>query len=264
MTAAAAALVRRALARLGRAVIDVAGTSMAPTIVAPARVTLTARRFENVVVGDVAAYLAGEDIVVHRVVHRDADRLFTAGDARRRVDPAAHRGDFLGVVEGLAPFTAPSPMKLVPAPTGAGPAAVRLWVFEHGATWSTTDTDGLTVTRLPRAGIGADPGVVERLRAETTGSDLRIGVCQSARDGIELLTALDLTAYGTVDVVTGVGFTTAAPPLADGTVLLPEDLAHVFVRTAPLGEWPTTAWVTETLVPQLSPVPAGPAGRRPR
>ncbi|AUG81141.1 hypothetical protein CFP65_6486 [Kitasatospora sp. MMS16-BH015] len=100
MTEASAevALLRRALASVGRAKVRTTGRSMLPAIAPGTVVTLVARPFGEVVPGDVVMAVLGGRLIAHRVVRATGAALLTLGDNLPLLDPPVGPEQYLGVV----------------------------------------------------------------------------------------------------------------------------------------------------------------------
>ncbi len=78
-------------------IVPVQGTSMMPTL-HPGDTCQVRLGERDVRLGDIVVYRRGQGLVIHRVVWRRGDWVWTRGDALIRPDPRVRRGSILGVV----------------------------------------------------------------------------------------------------------------------------------------------------------------------
>lgn len=86
--------------RAGRAVFEVRGRSMRPTL-RDGDAVLVVLADRSLRAGDLAVFRLGADAVVHRFVGRHRDGLLFRGDGREALDPVVPAGEVLGRVVAM-------------------------------------------------------------------------------------------------------------------------------------------------------------------
>jgi hypothetical protein len=153
-----------------------------------------------------------------------AERVITAGDNHRLLDPPVWKTDVIGVARDVAQRSAPSPWPIQPHAT-----AVDIWLIGADSTSVKYVVPvAWRLHRRPAEGVGVSAAVLGELQTAVAGRPC-VGVTEHAVYGAGELLGGGLQSH--TQVIIGCSFGRLDdPPLGR---LIPEETADIYVRLGP-------------------------------